>query len=586
MVLIFVCSLSIGSAFGCACAPLGTPQEELVKSDAVFLGKVTKVDTFQDQVSGATFDVKKSWKGVPSDSVRVTTLPATDCNYEFQLNESYVVYAYGNESLSVNSCTRTSLLAYASEDITALGPGIDHTILDEFTNKVNISNGYGDVKKILVSGNDVFVVWNGGQGISFKKSSDGGTTFGNEIRLADTKYAFELDLAVSKNNVYVVWVDADYDNYKNRDIFVAKSSDGGNTFSKPINISKNTLGSQAISFSEPRIATFGNNIYAVWIIGNYNWHQLYFARSTNGGNSFDEPKNISNGGYPSIPSLSAYQDNVFVVWTDNSKGNIPPSRVVFAKSTDKGHSFGEKITLSEEASTPNPSLVTVKNNLYLTWLDQSGISFRKSMDGGNTFEPARILNPPGHWGYPKIAVSDDNVYVTWMERPLWDVFFVASNDGGNSFSDVAMLTNNTIDRGPYASFEPQITAAKNTVMISWEMDNPTGRDIFSQVSTDYGKNFGVPIEVDKMDGVSQKPLVAASERDAFVVWLSDFEGGQILLSKYENPIKFSETDEPENIPVDAESPLSLYSNYLIIGIAIATTVGTVIGLKMRKSKIL
>jgi len=584
VILVFLFGLSIGSAFGCACVPLGTPQEELAKSDAVFLGKVTKVDTFQEQVAGATFDVKKNWKGISSDTVWVSTLPATDCNYEFELNKSYVVYAYGKDSLSVSACTRTSLLTYASEDLAALGQGVEHATPDIFPNTVKISDGYGDVKKILVSGNSVFVVWNDGNGISFRKSTDGGTTFGDKIKLADEKYAFDLDITASKNNVYVVWADIDYDNYKNRDVFIAKSSDGGDTFSKPINVSRNTLDSQAVAFSEPRITAFEDNVYVVWIIGNYDWHQLYFARSTDGANSFGGPKNISNGGYPSNPSISAYQDDVYVVWTDNSEGNIPPSKVVFTKSANKGYSFGGKTILSEEASTPNPSLATVKNNLYLTWFDQNGISFRKSVDGGDTFESAHILNPPGHWGYPKLAVSGDKVYITWTERPLWDVFFVYSHDGGNSFSSVAMLTGNSVDRGPYASYEPQIAAVNNMVMISWEMDNDWGRDIFSLISTDYGKNFGEPFKVNKMGGVVQKPVVAAGDDGTFLVWLSDLEGGQMLLSKFENPMKPPKTNEPENVPTDAESPLHMYSTYIIIGIVVSAIVGTVIGLKVRKSK--
>ena len=61
------------------------------------------------------------------------------------------------------------------------------------------------------------------------------------------------------NNVYVVWND---DTFGNFDIFLAKSTDGGETFSTPENISNNE------GFSEfPQFAVNGNNVYVLWIDG-------------------------------------------------------------------------------------------------------------------------------------------------------------------------------------------------------------------------------------------------------------------------------------------------------------------------------
>jgi hypothetical protein len=48
----------------------------------------------------------------------------TDCDYHFELNQEYLVYARGAEDApQVNICSRTQLLSDAGADIQALGSG-------------------------------------------------------------------------------------------------------------------------------------------------------------------------------------------------------------------------------------------------------------------------------------------------------------------------------------------------------------------------------------------------------------------------------------------------------------------------------
>lgn len=121
VISLFVGGLMFDYAFACQCVADVAPSERLADSDAVFVGKVTKVDTFQGQVSGATLEVQQAWKGTLTNSIHVLTLPSTDCNYEFVEDETYLVYAYGKNSLSVNACSGTKPVAYAYKDLKALG---------------------------------------------------------------------------------------------------------------------------------------------------------------------------------------------------------------------------------------------------------------------------------------------------------------------------------------------------------------------------------------------------------------------------------------------------------------------------------
>lgn len=121
-ILILVASLVFCYAHACSCADNITPSQRLASSNAVFVGKVTNVDMFQGQVSGATLEVQQAWKGISTSSVHVSTWPNTDCNFEFAKDQTYLVYSYGKDAFSVNACSGTKTIAYAYEDLRALGP--------------------------------------------------------------------------------------------------------------------------------------------------------------------------------------------------------------------------------------------------------------------------------------------------------------------------------------------------------------------------------------------------------------------------------------------------------------------------------
>jgi hypothetical protein len=100
---------------------------------------------------------------------------------------------------------------------------------------VNVSNTSGDSRRVqlVVDGNDVYTVWTDNTGgkkdeIFFAKSSDGGKNFDAPINLSQNNGSSAFPrLAVTDSNVYVVWYDY---SPGQSDIFFAKSSDGGNNF--------------------------------------------------------------------------------------------------------------------------------------------------------------------------------------------------------------------------------------------------------------------------------------------------------------------------------------------------------------------
>ena len=122
-------ALAPGAAVACRCLPPPAPKVALERATAVFAGKVTAVAE-KGQQKQVTFEVSRSWKGIASDTVIVTTAShSATCGYNFEAQKEYLVYGSKGENaefLSTNICTRTRPLAQAKDDLAELGEGTAH----------------------------------------------------------------------------------------------------------------------------------------------------------------------------------------------------------------------------------------------------------------------------------------------------------------------------------------------------------------------------------------------------------------------------------------------------------------------------
>src|SRR6476646_488168 len=136
-----------------------------------------------------------------------------------------------------------------------------------FGDKINLSNstkGISVEADVAASGNNVYVTYadnkTGVANAYLRVSNDNGKTFGPELQLTDNvnldkvnnateimsynkkTSPYELKVAASGNNVYVIATGSDLNNNDNKsyqpDVFIRTSNDGGNTFDKDINLSE------------------------------------------------------------------------------------------------------------------------------------------------------------------------------------------------------------------------------------------------------------------------------------------------------------------------------------------------------------
>jgi hypothetical protein len=119
-------------AYACSCIPPAPPLESMANSDAVFSGKVMRIDSDEAPIINSAdpvkvvFNVSRVWKGPEEGAIALSTArESASCGYNFVVGEEYLVYANNSETgLTTGLCNRTMPLSSAGEDLAALGEGV------------------------------------------------------------------------------------------------------------------------------------------------------------------------------------------------------------------------------------------------------------------------------------------------------------------------------------------------------------------------------------------------------------------------------------------------------------------------------
>lgn len=110
---------------------------------------------------------------------------------------------------------------------------------------------------------------------------------------------------------YMVWQQQVANN--NSEIFIAVSQNGGRNYTQPIELSNHT--SDPIKSINPQVGAFGDDVYITWegINAHTNKSHVYLINSTDGGSTFGKAINLSKN--PQSNSI----DSVLLVDKDTGK---------------------------------------------------------------------------------------------------------------------------------------------------------------------------------------------------------------------------------------------------------------------------
>jgi len=288
-----------------------------------------------------------------------------------------------------------------------------------------------------------------GSHIYFTKSTDGGNTWTvPNTRVDDVPvacYCYEPCLALGPSGIiYVAWRDDREMHWKD---FISWSTDSGLTWAPAVRINDF---SAAYRWSPSITVGDSGYVYAVWHQDLSDSDGVYFAESTDGGNTWTSPNiKIDNGINAEVPAIAVDNDaNIYVVWNDERTGE---RHIYFAKSTDGGSTWSENIRVDDGSpggkACPRIAVDSVAN-LYVVWADPRNggndvdIYFAMSTDGGHNWTDPNIrVNDENSFSqnWPDIDVDyEGGIYVVWLDTRYgnWDVYFskgmvIAVEERGN-----------------------------------------------------------------------------------------------------------------------------------------------------------
>src|SRR5574339_620122 len=183
----------------------------------------------------------------------------------------------------------------------------------------------------------------------------------------------------------------------------------------------------------------------------------------------------------------------------------------------------KNLTQNEDDSV-YPQISSSSKSVYVVWQESVGnyasknydIFFMKSNDGGDTFgDPVNLSNNPGFSEHPQIAAVGDNIYIAWVDDSSGErkVMFCKSPDSGKTFSEIIVVDQSTI--GPHHA---ELAAKGKNVYIIWNgLDTEINNKVLFSKSDDGGETFGKSREIGKADAETY-PKIAANVEGYYITW--------------------------------------------------------------------
>lgn len=320
---------------------------------------------------------------------------------------------------------------------------------------------------VAAGGDGVHVVWtdyrNFGEKVYYKRSTDGGATWGPDFRLTASMGASAFpSVAASDTNVHVIF-GSNRDG--NDEIYYRRSTDGGTSWGPETRLTNND------SMSDyPSVAVSGVTVHVAWMDTRTGWG-IYYKQSTDGGTSWQPDTHLCNvvsGYYPPAPSVAVSGSGVHIAWEDFRNGI---DDIYYIHSTDGGATWGSEVRLTNGSSySLSPSIGVSDSSVHVVWSDlwngyNSQICYVRSTDGGSSWSPTvRLTYDTTFSESPSVIVSGGNVHLVWQDSRDGneEIYYKLSTDGGLTWQPDTRLTFDTS-----ASIAPSVAVSGQKVHVVW-----------------------------------------------------------------------------------------------------------------------
>ena len=265
--------------------------------------------------------------------------------------------------------------------------------------------------------------------LRLSKSVDGGRSFLPSILVNDDEqvinHSFDALHRAADGTLHVSWIDG-REGKKEPGTFVTRSQDQGRSVTANIKVDENTCVCCRTALASAPDGT----VYVAWrkILGDVR--ETVVARSEDGGRTFSTPVIVGHDQwvFPSCPHRPASlgvdrQGRLYVVWYTEGTDETPA--VYLAYSDDRGRTFSQKHQLNVAKGTfpDHPQMaVDPAGRIVVVWEEQSPVRrdvvISASLDRGLTFTAPQKLNDKKAQN-PSIAVNRQGLFaLAWMEHAM------------------------------------------------------------------------------------------------------------------------------------------------------------------------
>jgi len=326
----------------------------------------------------------------------------------------------------------------------------------------------GGTHPLVMEGNTVHAVWTKGGVIYYRCSQDAGATWGHTMPLTTGGTAlYPCSLEVSGPVMHLIWPDTRNDG--KWEPYYRRSGDGGKTWGAEVRLSPGAnlfrLGTGA-SGSAVHMVWGTNTLLEKVSAGEgtytWTWGEIYYNRSTDGGLTWEKDTRLTAPDSTAMrPAVAASGKYVHVVWFDRRDTKQKPGwdwEAYYKRSTDGGATWGPDVRMSHTPEhSRHPQVLTSEPNRVCciwedgtkwkpgtdNWSGDGCLMASVSLDNGATWQPARritsVNTPNGRATHPKSFASGSTIHLSWMDAeegaataPIraTAAYYMSSPDGG------------------------------------------------------------------------------------------------------------------------------------------------------------
>jgi len=298
------------------------------------------------------------------------------------------------------------------------------------------------------------------------------------------------------------------------DVFYLRSTDGGDSWGNPINLSE----SQPVNSTGHSISADGSRVISAWYRSTGG---VYYRKSNDSGGTWLDIRRFTWEPYWRPTLLKYKPDSLFMFFGATHEFN-------YVLSDDFGDSWGNPIVLSPWGVPENDVAIssswrgvhTTAQNSDFTHAPE--IYYTGSADGGITW----VINEPltdddqaaSQW--PALgADSADHVYVTWFDHkysggPRGNILMRRSMDGGGTWNDEEIISFS------HLAHASAIAANHLGVFVAWDdyRDGPYDSEIYIRASYDLGETWQQEQRVTYATHNSKRPYLLIDGPTLHLFW--------------------------------------------------------------------